>query len=109
MKTPLRFQATEYDCGTTSLINAISYLFEREEIPAEIIKEITISTLDEFDEAGNKAGTSRYAMNMITHWITSFSKVRNFNLRCERLEGGQVSLEKMIHCVKNNGVVLARL
>ena len=40
MKTPLRFQVTEYDCGTVSLYNAISYLFEREEIPAQLLKTI---------------------------------------------------------------------
>ena len=35
MKVPLRYQMTEYDCGPTSLLNAVSYLFEREEIPPE--------------------------------------------------------------------------
>ena len=26
MKTPLRYQVTEYDCGPTSLLNAVSFL-----------------------------------------------------------------------------------
>ena len=26
MKNPLRYQMTEYDCGPTSLLNALSYL-----------------------------------------------------------------------------------
>lgn len=30
MKNPLRYQMSEYDCGPTSMLNAISYLFERE-------------------------------------------------------------------------------
>ena len=42
MKTPLRFQVTEYDCGTVSLYNAISYLFDREEIPAKLLKTISV-------------------------------------------------------------------
>ena len=32
MKSPLRYQATEYDCGPTSMTNAIIYMFERNEI-----------------------------------------------------------------------------
>ena len=33
MKNPLRYQMTEYDCGPTSMLNAMSYLFPREAIP----------------------------------------------------------------------------
>ena len=32
MKNPLHYQLSEYDCGPTSMMNAIAYLFEREEI-----------------------------------------------------------------------------
>ena len=35
MNNPLRYQMTEYDCGPTSMLNAISYLFPRDEIPPE--------------------------------------------------------------------------
>ena len=35
MKIPLRFQITEFDCGTVALQNAISYLYDRENVPAE--------------------------------------------------------------------------
>ena len=40
MNNPLRYQVTEYDCGPTSMLNAISYLFPREEIPPEIVRNI---------------------------------------------------------------------
>ena len=36
MDNPLRYQMTEYACGPTSMLNAVSYLFQREEIPPEI-------------------------------------------------------------------------
>ena len=42
MKIPLRYQTTEFDCGPTSLLNGISYLFEREEIPPEIIRNVML-------------------------------------------------------------------
>ena len=37
MKNPLHYQLSEYDCGPTSMMNAIAYLFEREETPPEAI------------------------------------------------------------------------
>lgn len=109
MKTPLRFQITEYDCGATSLINALTYLFEREEILPDLIKEIHTVTLDEFDNDGGQGGTSRYAINLLTHWFNSYAIAKNLSLKCERLVGTQVNLDKMRSCVKNKGVVLVRL
>ena len=40
MKIPLHYQMSEYDCGPTTMLNAISYLFEVEEIPPEVIRNI---------------------------------------------------------------------
>ena len=42
MKTPLRYQFSEYDCGPTSLQNALSFLFDREEIPPEVLRGISL-------------------------------------------------------------------
>ena len=36
MKNPLHYQISEYDCGPTSMLNAIIYLFDRDEIPPEV-------------------------------------------------------------------------
>ena len=40
MKNPLHYQFSEYDCGPTSMQNAISFLFEREEIPPEVLRNV---------------------------------------------------------------------
>lgn len=45
MKNPLRYQLTEYDCGPASMLNAISYLFERKDIPPEVIRNIMLYCL----------------------------------------------------------------
>ncbi|MFA5603768.1 MAG: hypothetical protein WDA12_02810 [Bacilli bacterium] len=110
MKTPLRFQITEFDCGTISLLNAISYLFNREEIPAELVRAINLYTLDCYDEKGNlgAGGTSRHAIDLLTHWITSFAKSKNFNIECERFEGKEVTLDILKQCLNKNGVVFIR-
>ena len=44
-KNPLHYQLTEYDCGPTAMLDAISYLFQREEIPPEIIRNVMLPVL----------------------------------------------------------------
>ena len=46
MKVPFSYQKTEFDCGPTSLTNALSFLFDREEIPPEMIRRIMAYCLD---------------------------------------------------------------
>lgn len=62
MKIPLRYQNTEYDCGTTSFVNALAYLYDREDIPIELLKEIYKLTLDVKNSEGitGKGGTSTH-------------------------------------------------
>lgn len=111
MKVPLRFQITSFDCGTVSLTNAISYLFEREEIPAELIRAISIYTLDCYDEKGNlgHGGTSRESVSLVSNWITNFSKSKDFKIECNRIERDEVTLDKMKTCIAKKGVILVRL
>lgn len=51
-KTPLDYQITEYDCGTTSILNAVRYLFKRKEIHPIVYKEIMRHTLDVTNNKG---------------------------------------------------------
>lgn len=46
MKSPLRYQISDYDCGPTSMLNAVSFLFEREQIPPELIRNIMLFSLE---------------------------------------------------------------
>jgi len=110
MKVPLRFQITEYDCGTTSLINALIFLFEREEVPVSLLKAIYRYTLDAESENGvvGEAGTSREAIEKLSHWITRYSKNNDFNITCTTLEKEEVTLDKIKECINNQGCVLAR-
>ena len=57
MKTPLLYQLSEFDCGPITLYNALKYLFDRDEISYEVIKEIMNITLDKKEK-----GTSKEAM-----------------------------------------------
>ena len=52
MKNPLNYQTTEYDCGPTTVMNAISFLFKREEILPDITKSIRQYCLDGYNRKG---------------------------------------------------------
>lgn len=47
MKIPLRYQMTEKDSGTTTLLNTISYLFDRENVDISLIKSVHKHTINE--------------------------------------------------------------
>ena len=107
MKTPLRYQITEFDCGSVSLLNCITYLFNRNEIPAELVKAISTYTLDCYDEFGNigAKGTSREAVEYISKWITEFCKAKNFGITCKYLKGEDVNISEIEMCLKTGGCV----
>ena len=60
MKNPLHYQLTEYDCGPTSMLNALAYLFEREQIPPEIVRETMLFCMDRHGRDGICGGNLLY-------------------------------------------------
>ena len=94
MKIPLRYQMTEYDCGPTSLLNGLSYLFEREEIPPELLRNIMLFCLDKYDARGGsgRAGTSHTAMQFLSHWLSGFGETGALAVTSSYLHGGDVTL-----------------
>ncbi len=76
MKSPLRYQITEYDCGPASLLNGISFLFEREDIPPELVRNIMLYSLDTYGADGfsGKSGTTHTAMMFLSHWLNGFGR-----------------------------------
>lgn len=110
MRIPLRFQITEFDCGTIALQNAVCYLYERETIPADIIRAIHNYTLDCYEADGklNQAGVSGNAIDLMTTWFESFAKRNIFDLRCERYLGKRVDMSIIRTCLANHGAVLIK-
>jgi hypothetical protein len=113
LKTPFRYQATDYDCVPTSFINALQYLFEREEIPPEVIQKVMQYSLDTINKHGEfgKGGTTGYAVEMILQWLRAYSKSNNkkFSVSCEYCYGEDVHLRqnnKIVACLNRGGVAL---
>lgn len=110
MKKPLNYQVCEYDCGKVSLENAFSFLFEREEIPSEIIKLISSYTLDCYDEYGNPGGggTSKVAMKLFSDRLNEYAKARKFPVFSKHLINEDVNTALIYTSLKYKGIVLLR-
>ena len=114
MKNPLHYQLSEYDCGPTSMLNALSFLFEREEIPPEVIRNIMLYTLDCYSNEGHpgKSGTSPMAMMFLSNWLNRFRQIRQLDVKSEYITGKQVFIgnsSRINDALKRNGVVVVRL
>ena len=61
MKNPLRYQLSEYDCGPTSMLNALAFLFEREDIPPEAVRNIMLYCLDCYGSDGVSGKSGKFS------------------------------------------------
>ena len=114
MKNPLRYQMSEYDCGPTSLLNAVSYLFEREEIPPEMIRNIMLYSLDCYGPEGSpgKSGTSCMAMMFLSNWLDGFGRTGKLRIESRYLSGERVYISEsseICDALRRNGAAVVRL
>ena len=95
MKNPLHYQLTEYDCGPTSMLDAVSFLFEREEIPAEIIRETMLYCMDCHGSDGlcGTKGTSCTAMMFLANWYSNFGVNGQMPIATRYERGPQVYID----------------
>lgn len=114
MKVPFRYQATAYDCVPTTFINALQYLFKREEIPPIVIQKIMLYSLDTVNRNGEygKQGTSGLAIQLIMQWLESLKDDKFAFKRCEYLPEEQIHFRKgnkIVACLNRGGVALLRI
>lgn len=96
MKSPLRYQATNFDCGPTTMTNAIMFLFEREEIAPDLIRHIGQCTLDSYDQNGycGRYGTSGAAIRYFAAWFNELRYAGLMPIRSRFLGGSSVFFGK---------------
>ena len=114
MKIPLQYQRTEYDCGPTSLLNALSFLIDREDLPPDILRHCMMYTLDSYNEKGEayKNGTSKMAMFFLASWLNEYAKVTKFPIHAETLSGEAVCISegsRILEALRQGGAVIARV
>lgn len=114
MKNPLHYQLSEYDCGPTAILNAVSYLFEREEISPVVIRNIMLYCLDSYNGEGimGKSGTSSAAMMFLSNWLNGFGKIGQLSVSSRYLSGKSVYIgaESLVSdALHRGGVVVIRV
>ena len=114
MKNPLHYQLSEYDCGPTSMLNAVSYLFQREDVPPEVIRNIMLYCLDCYgaDGASGKSGTSCMAMMFLSNWLNGFGPAGHFPVSSSYLSGRAVNFRqnsRLRDALCRGGAVVARV
>ncbi|HYW78927.1 MAG TPA: hypothetical protein VE890_05085 [Thermoguttaceae bacterium] len=113
MYVPLQYQVSEYDCVPTAFMNAVSYLFERNEIPPMVIRHIYVYSLDTVGRTARlgSGGTSRHAVRLLGHWLSSY-KLRGFSATTEFIEEEEVDLaegNRIFACLEEGGVALCNI
>jgi hypothetical protein len=113
MFIPLHYQVSEYDCVPTAFINAVSYLFERNEIPPMVISHIYLYCLDTVGKNARFGigGTSKYAVRLLGNWLSSY-KMKKFSVTTEFLEKDDVHLRKnsrIFSCLEEGGIALCNI
>lgn len=91
-RTPLIYQPTKYDCGPTTLMNALRYLYAREELDPELEVGVYARTLDDFNDDGEygKRGTSHLAIRHVIRFFEGYGKATGFPIRARVLTGTDV-------------------
>ncbi len=85
MKIPLRFQMTENDSGKTTLLNTISYLFDRENTDNDLIKNIYEHSINESNLFKEQETICNYGKKLLNK--------KKYNLELNYLVGEEVNLK----------------
>lgn len=114
MKNPLHYQISEYDCGPTSMLNALIYLFDREQIPPDIIRSIMLYCLDCYGACGapGKSGTSCAAMMFLSNWLNGCGTAGLLTISSRYLSGRNVRIDQQSEindALHRGGAVVVRL
>lgn len=113
MKNVLAYQMTEFDCGPTTILNGIRFLFDREEIAPALIKGVWTYCNDTYNEQGEagKRGTSKASIRFLASWLTDYGKMTHFPLRAECVDGADADLlpgSRTMQCLAEGGAALMR-
>lgn len=112
MKVPFRLQTSEFDCVPTTALNALSYLYERNEIPPLAIQRIFMYCLDSVSSKQNIGhGTTPYAVQLFGNWLNEFRKNR-FRNSAKYISGAEVNLKRnnaLSRTLNRNGVAMLRV
>ncbi|CAM3735706.1 hypothetical protein [Parendozoicomonas haliclonae] len=112
LKTPFSYQVSAYDCVPISFINALAYLFERDDIPPLVIQKIYLYCLDTVTSQGNLGhGTTGLAIALLGNWLQKYQE-GSFDVSTAYLDKDNFSIAAkgpLLDCLERGGTALIRL
>lgn len=113
MKLPLLYQTTNYDCGPTAVLNAIRFLYDREQIPPEFVHKAFSCMLDRSNGecVFARGGTTNAALRYYAQWLNIYARDIHYNIRTYYIEGDKVNMREgslIRKCLNMDGAVVAR-
>ncbi|MBT0664497.1 hypothetical protein KI809_09315 [Geobacter pelophilus] len=107
MKSNFRQQVSNYDCTPSCIINGLSYLFHRHEVPPFIVYRVYKDCLD----GDASRGTSERATREMAYLLNSYRdpRYKSFAVEAKLIYGTQVHLRKkskIIGCIEDGGAAL---
>lgn len=113
VKNRLIHQTSDYDCGPTSVTNAMRFLFERSEIPPAVLKHIWAMGIDTFSSDGEpgKEGTSKASMRYMAAWFECFAEKCRFPIKSTFLDMDFATVRPgslAWRCLERGGCVVMR-
>lgn len=95
------------------MVNAMRYLFDREEIHPGVLKQIWIMGIDTYCDHGRvgRHGTSRASMKYMTEWLQEYGRGCKFPIAAEFLGDGEAVVTpegKAWACLEQGGCIIMR-
>lgn len=108
MKTPLIYQQTEYDCGEVAIKNALSCLYEREEMPLELVYILSSYSVACYGEDGELLDNSfsKNILFFVASWIRDYAKEKHISLSSKYLAKSEVNLLTIKKSILSGGVLV---
>lgn len=101
MKIPLRFQMTENDSGKTTILNAISFLFDRESIDESLLNSVYKHSMKENDIFKEQESICTFASKIL--------KKKKYNLSISYFSGEEVNIKNIKDNFNSLGCIIMRV
>lgn len=113
MKSPLMYQTTDYDCGPTAVLNALRFLYDRNEIPPEFLSKAYSCMLDRCNGEGVtcRGGTTNAAIRYYVDWLKIYARDVHYNILVRYIDGEDVSFKEnslIRKCLTMGGAAVVR-
>lgn len=110
MKIPLRYQITECDCGIISLANAITYLYNREEIETKLIYGI-FEYFYRLNVTKDGGGISKINLMSLTNVLNSENTKMKmiFKMIDNDKYNSTINTKEIIDWINSGGVAIPRV